>query len=198
MAPNTFSRRKMLTVGAAAASALAMPSVLRAQTGDIEVETPVTRTARHNVMGFRTHVWQDHFQHLRKGAILCDTNSRAVHYWSEDQSIYRLYPSSVPMTDEFRRIGYTEVILKRPAPVWVPTPNMRQRDPSLPERVEAGPTNPLGTRAMNLSWQYYRIHGIDNVEKIGRKASNGCIGLFNHHVEELYEWVEIGTQVRFI
>jgi lipoprotein-anchoring transpeptidase ErfK/SrfK len=75
---------------------------------------------------------------------------------------------------------------------------MRQRDPTLPARVEAGPDNPLGTRAMNLGWQYYRIHGIDNVAKIGRRASNGCIGLYNHNVEEIFEWAVIGTQVRVI
>jgi lipoprotein-anchoring transpeptidase ErfK/SrfK len=36
------------------------------------------------------------------------------------------------------------------------------------------------------------------VAKIGRRASNGCIGLYNHHVEEIFEWVVIGTQVRVI
>ena len=55
---------------------------------------------------------------------------------------------------------------------------MRERDPSLPARVEgADPRNPLGSRALNLSWQYYRIHGIDNPAKIGRRASNGCFGM---------------------
>ncbi|HHX88278.1 MAG TPA: L,D-transpeptidase family protein, partial [Paracoccus sp.] len=98
----------------------------------------------------------------------------------------------------FTRLGYTEIVLKRRDPVWIPTPNMRERDPSLPARVEAGPQNPMGTRAMNLSWEYYRIHGIDNVAKVGRRSSNGCIGLQNHHVEELFEMVNVGTQVRFI
>ena len=187
-----FARRAFL-VGAM--STLAAPALAQQFTGAIEEDQP---TARHNAMGFRTHTWQDHFQNLRLGAILCDTQSRALHFWSEDESIYRVYPSSVPMTDEFTRLGYTEITLKRRNPVWIPTPGMRERDPTLPARVEAGPQNPLGTRAMNLTWQYYRIHGIDNVAKIGRRASNGCIGLFNHHVEELFDMVHVGTQVRFI
>lgn len=193
------SRRAILSTGLMALGGLAMPSILRAQAlPEYEDESSVA-TARRNVMGFRNHDWRDHFSNLRRGAILCDTHSRAVHFWSEDESTYLAYPTSVPMTEEFTRRGLTEVTLKRYEPTWIPTPNMRERDPSLPERVEGGdPKNPMGTRAMNLSWQYYRVHGIDNPAKVGRRASNGCFGLMNEHVEDLYELVEVGTQVRVI
>ena len=209
MAMEPISRRRFVGFGAAAVAALSAPFPLRAQdgftgafTGEIADDTGDIADTRdrapRNIQGFRTVRWQDHFNNLRLGAILCDTSSRALHYWSQDESTYLLFPCSVPMTEEFTRRGRTEVVLKRRAPVWIPTPNMRERDPSLPVRVEAGPDNPLGTRAMNLSWQYYRIHGIDNPAKIGRRASNGCIGLFNHHVEELFEMADVGTQVRFV
>jgi len=193
------SRRAILSTGLLALGGLAMPSILRAQAlPEFEGETSVT-TARRNVMGFRNHDWRDHFSNLRRGAILCDTYSRAVHFWSEDESTYLAYPTSVPMTEEFTRRGLTEVTLKRHQPTWTPTPNMRKRDPSLPVRVEGGdPKNPMGTRAMNLSWQYYRVHGIDDPAKVGRRASNGCFGLMNAHVEDLYELVKVGTQVRVI
>ena len=194
-----MSRRTLLSTGVLALGAVAMPSILRAQdTPEYQAERPAT-TVRQNVMGFINHDWADHFSTLQRGAILCDTQSRAVHYWSEDESTYLVYPTSVPMSEEFTRRGMTEVTLKRHMPTWIPTPNMRERDPSLPERVEAGdPRNPMGTRAMNLSWQYYRVHGIDDPAKVGRRASNGCFGLMNAHVEELYELVQVGTQVRVI
>lgn len=194
-----LTRRAMLSTATLALSGLALPGVIRAQTlPDYEQEASA-ETTRRNVMGFISHEWQDHFTHLRKGAILCDTQSRAVHFWSEDEETYLSYPCSVPMTEEFTRRGMTEVTLKRNMPTWIPTPNMRERDPSLPARVEGGdPKNPMGTRAMNLSWQYYRVHGIDNPAKIGRRASNGCFGLMNAHVEELFELVQVGTQVRVI
>ena len=52
--------------------------------------------------------------------------------------------------------------------------------------VEGGAVdNPLGTRALYLSWTYYRIHGTHDTRKIGRRSSNGCIGLYNEHIEEL-------------
>lgn len=199
MKHQALSRRALLSAGAASLTLLAAPSVLRAQAlPEYEAESSVA-TTRRNVMGFRNHHWRDHFQNLRKGAILCDTYSRALHYWSQDESIYLAHPCSVPMSEEFTRRGYTEVTLKRFEPTWIPTPAMRERDPSLPARVEGDdPTNPLGSRAMNLSWQYYRIHGIDNPAKIGRRASNGCFGMMNAHVENLFELVQIGTQVRVI
>jgi L,D-transpeptidase ErfK/SrfK len=49
-----------------------------------------------------------------------------------------------------------------------------------------------------LSWQYYRIHGTHDTRKIGRRSSNGCIGLYNEHVQELYEFAIVGTQVLLI
>jgi L,D-transpeptidase ErfK/SrfK len=194
-----ISRRGLLALGAAAATTAALPAHSQAEpefrySGEIAEDSPA-ETARRNTQSFRTVMWQDHFDNLRNGAILCDVASRALHFWSEDESTYLLFPCSVPMTEDFTRRGRTEITLMRREPVWIPTPGMRERDPSLPERVEAGPENPMGTRAMNLTWQYYRVHGIDNPAKVGRKASNGCFGLFNHHVEDLFERCRVGTQV---
>ncbi len=197
MSDHTLARRRFMMGSAAALAGLAATPLRADLAGEIEGESDVRRADR-NIMGFRTVDWRDHFDTLRNGAILTDTNSRALHFWSEDESTYLLYPCSIPMSEEFTRRGRTEITLMRRNPVWIPTPNMRERDPSLPERVEAGPDNPMGTRAMNLTWQYYRIHGIDDERKIGRKASNGCFGLFNHHVEHLFELVDVGTQVLVI
>lgn len=60
------------------------------------------------------------------------------------------------------------------------------------------PDNPLGTRALYLSWQYHRIHGTQDTRKIGRRSSNGCIGMYNEHVQELFAMAKVGTQVLLI
>ena len=73
-----------------------------------EPEPPV----RRNISSFRTADWKTHFSNLKNGAILVDTQSRALHYWSEDESIYRLYPSSVPLTEEMKRRGRTNWVRK--------------------------------------------------------------------------------------
>lgn len=49
-----------------------------------------------------------------------------------------------------------------------------------------------------LSWPAYLIHGTHDTRKIGRLSSDGCIGLYNEKIEELYAMCPIGTQVRII
>ena len=70
---------------------------------------------------------------------------------------------------------------------------MRERDSSLPATVPPGPDNPMGTHALHLSWPYYRIHGTHDTRKIGRLSSDGCIGLYNEMIAELFDLVEVGT-----
>ena len=153
---------------------------------------------RNNASGFRMQNWQDHFDSLGKGVIVADTESRALHYWSGDGSDYRLYPTSVPLSEELTKRGYTEIVRKRVGPDWTPTADMRRRDPSLPPYLAPGPDNPLGTHAMYLSWPAYLIHGTHDTRKIGRPSSSGCVGLYNEHVAELFAVVQVGTKVRLI
>ncbi len=170
-----------------------------AQQSTTEPDPVANRPLRNNISSFRMLDWQQYFANTQNGAILVDITSRALHYWSEDQTIYKLYPTSVPLSEDLTRKGSTSVVQKVVAPPWRPTPAMRERNPEWPEMVEGGsPDNPLGTHALYLSWTYYRIHGTHDTRKIGRRSSNGCIGLYNEHITELFGFVAVGTQVLLI
>ena len=186
-----LSRRAML---AATGSMIAAPALAQ---GTLGADTPLAGAVRRNVSAFRTRDWKPHFDDLTNGAILVDIDARALHYWPEEGG-YHLYPTSVPLTEDLTRRGRTRVTLKDPEPDWRPTPSMKERNPEWPDYVGPGPDNPLGTRALHLSWTYYRIHGTHDTRKIGRRSSNGCIGLYNEHIEELYEMANVGTQVLLI
>ena len=153
---------------------------------------------RHNISSFRALDWRPYFKNLNKGAILVDISSRALHFWSSDESVYKLYPSSVPLSEDLTRRGRTRVTRRVEGPSWRPTPAMLERNPEWPEFIEAGPDNPLGSHALYLSWQYFRIHGTHDTRKIGRRSSNGCIGLYNEHIAELFAMAKVGTQVLLI
>ena len=155
-------------------------------------------TVRRNISSFKTKAWEHYFADLVDGAVLVDTTSRALHFWSEDQSEYRLYPTSVPLSPELTRLGRTVIVNKVVGPDWRPTPAMLERNPEWPPYVPPGPDNPMGTHALYLSWRYYRIHGTHDTRKIGRRSSNGCIGLYNKHIAELFELTTVGTQVLLI
>lgn len=192
-----MGRRHFLAGAAAIGAAAALPAA--AMEGSTEILPGASSSVRNNASSFRMLDWQSYFDNTRKGAILVDLTSRALHFWSEDQSIYRLYPTSVPLSEDLTRRGRTEVVQKVVAPQWRPTPAMRERNPEWPEVVEGGaPDNPLGTHALYLSWTYYRIHGTHDTRKIGRRSSNGCVGLYNEHIQELFAFAQVGTQVLLI
>lgn len=194
-----FSRRNFMTTATVlGASTLAAPALAQMTPDAGQVQYDAEADQRRNISSFRAQDWQPYFSNLTNGAILADLTSRCVHYWSEDGSTYRLYPSSIPVSSELTRRGRTEIIKKVEGPSWSPTPEMRKRNPEWPPFVPPGPDNPLGTHALWLSWQYYRIHGTHDTRKIGRKSSNGCIGLYNEHIKELFGLTKVGTQVLLI
>ena len=195
----TFDSKSMSRRGFIAASAAVVGTGAVAQTNNsTEIEADISSRVVRNISSFRSLDWQPYFSNLKNGAILVDLESRALHFWNEDQSIYKLYPTSVPLTDDLTRKGRTSVVRMVEGPSWRPTPSMRERNPEWPEFIGPGPENPLGSHALYLTWQYYRIHGTHDTRKIGRRSSNGCIGLFNEHIAELYGMTKNGTQVLLI
>lgn len=192
---SSFNRRMFLAGSAAVIGSRAVAQ----SDSSTELEGDISGSVSRNISSFRSLDWQPYFTNLNNGAVLVDIQSRALHFWSADESIYKLYPTSVPLTDDLTRLGRTEVVDKVVNPTWRPTPSMRERNPEWPEVVPGGdPNNPLGPLALYLSWTYYRIHGTHDTRKIGRRSSNGCIGLFNEHITELFELTEVGTQVLLI
>jgi lipoprotein-anchoring transpeptidase ErfK/SrfK len=179
-----LTRRHALALGLAAGSTLAAPSLARAQD-------------RRNSSAFITQDWRDHFDTLGKATIVADTGSRALHFWNHDGTDYRVYPTSVPISEELTKRGYTEIVRKKEGPSWTPTPSQLERFPDW-KPIGPGPDNPLGTHAMYLSWPAYIIHGTHDTRKIGRPSSDGCIGLYNEMIAKLFEVCPVGTQVRVI
>jgi lipoprotein-anchoring transpeptidase ErfK/SrfK len=192
MPHSPLTRRGLLAAGLAAPALLA-PRLLRAA----PEERGTSETLRRNASSFRAQDWRDHFDTLGLAAIVADTASRALHFWSGDGTDYRVYPTSVPISDELTKRGYTSVVRKRVGPDWTPTPSMIERNPAL-EYMPPGPDNPLGTHAMYLTWPAYLIHGTHDTRKIGRPSSDGCIGLYNEKIAELFAITPVGAQVRII
>ena len=199
-AKTPLNRRLFMGAAAATLGAAALPARAQSFNNSTEFETQTTAaTPRANISSFRLRDWRDYFANTTNGVILVDITSRALHYWSEDQSIYKLYPTSVPLTEELTKRGNTEVIQKVVNPSWTATAGELERNPDWPKTVPGGsPENPLGVRALYLSWPTYRIHGTHDTRKIGRRSSNGCIGMYNEQVLELFDLAKVGTQVLLI
>lgn len=193
---NRQSRRQFAALALAAGGGLLAAGPVLAQALPADV-VPEPQGLKRRVSGSMNRDWREHFPTLKNDAILCDLNDRVLHYWGED-GFYRIYPTSVPFNEDMTRRGRTEIVHKRPEPEWRPTPSMIERNPDLPRYVGPGPENPLGVRALNLGWQYYLIHGTNDIRKIGRQASSGCVGMFNEHIIEVFDRARLGTQVMVV
>ncbi len=151
-----------------------------------------------NTSGFVNHNWRTYFRNLNKGGIIVDINSRTMSFWSPGGRFHKIYPVAVPRGDEFTKRGRTSITAKRPNPTWRPTARMLKENPDWPRVVAPGPNNPLGTKALNLGWPAYLIHGTHDPMKIGRKSSSGCIGNYNENIEEIYPMTPVGCPVMIL
>ncbi len=99
----------------------------------------------------------------------------------------------------FEWSGTHKVTAKREWPDWRPPAEMVKRERAkgrvLPAKMEGGPDNPLGARALYLGSTLYRIHGTNQPWTIGGAVSSGCIRMRNEDVIELYERVPVGAKV---
>ncbi len=105
--------------------------------------------------------------------------------------------------------GTATIDVKKKWPTWRPTNEMIEREPQTYAKFvdndyvqPGGPGNPLGARALYLFQNgrdtYFRIHGTNAPNSIGRSVSNGCIRMLNDHVRDLYERVPLGTVVTVV
>ncbi len=104
----------------------------------------------------------------------------------------------------FQWSGVAYIGRKAEWPDWYPPKEMIEREKklygrTLPEKMEGGPNNPLGARALYLYKNgrdtLYRIHGTNQPWTIGRAVSSGCIRMRNEDVIDLYKRVKVGTKV---
>jgi L,D-transpeptidase ErfK/SrfK len=115
------------------------------------------------------------------------------------------YAHGVGRQDWKTPLGKTKVVRKVMNPAWYPPESIRREhaakgDP-LPLIVPPGPNNPLGSRALHLDLPgEYRIHGtdIDKIHGIGMQITHGCVRMYPHDVEELYDMVAVGTPVYIV
>lgn len=133
----------------------------------------------------------------KPGTIIISNADRTLHLVLGDGKAAR-YQISVGR-EGFVWTGTVTVGRKAKWPEWRPPAEMRQRDPSLPDMVPAGPYNPLGARALYLysggKDTLYRIHGTNNAPTVGNYETSGCFRLTNADVIELFQTVPDGTKV---
>lgn len=134
------------------------------------------------------------------GTIVVDTAARHLYFVMHGGKAIRY---GVAVGDEaFGWNGVATIAHKAEWPRWTPPAEMIRRWPHLAPRaggMAGGPDNPLGARALYLYQNgrdtLYRIHGTNEPESIGRRASSGCIRMRNIDAIDLYNRVTVGARV---
>jgi len=129
-------------------------------------------------------------------SIVIDAGARKLYYVLAGN---RAYAYAVGVGREgFGWNGTEKVSRKQAWPDWHPPKEMRERDPSLPEKMTGGVRNPLGAVAIYLGDTLYRIHGTNDARSIGRAQSSGCFRMMNASAMHLAQQTQIGTSVSVV
>ena len=138
----------------------------------------------------------------KPGTIIIDTRRRYLYLILGNDKAKR-YGIGVGRAG-FQWSGVAKIGRKAEWPDWYPPKEMIERElkkygRQLPEKMDGGPKNPLGARAMYLYANgrdtLYRIHGTNQPWTIGRAVSSGCIRMRNEDVIDLYKRVSVGAKV---
>ena len=132
----------------------------------------------------------------REGIVINRAEYR-LYYFQHGQLAFTA-PVAVGEDNHETPLGQTAVMRKQKDPVWHPTAGTLEDFPGTESSVPPGPENPLGTRALYLKWPTYLIHGAADDFAIGRRLTRGCVRLYAHDIERLFDMVPVGTPVSII
>ena len=105
-----------------------------------------------------------------------------------DDNLLKTYPVATGKGEK-TPIGTFTIVTKLVNPTWYKAGAVVPPD---------SPENILGTRWLGFSLPSYGIHGTTLPETIGTNATEGCVRMYNHDVEELYSVVPVNTTVAIV
>lgn len=124
----------------------------------------------------------------------------------ENGELKRRFPAAVGTVGWETPAGQFQVLEKQADPVW--------QHPGTGKTIGPGQQNPLGSRWIGFyrdcngrkGWDGERylditgctvagFHGTPHRWTVGRAVSHGCVRLYEEHVQELFDLVQLGTPV---
>lgn len=145
-------------------------------------------------------------QHLlpsqaREG-IVVNLPEMRMYYYIPNTSKVVTYPIGIGKIGKTIPIATATITKKVKDPVWVPTPDIREFNLAqgiiIPQVMPAGPDNPLGPYAIYMSVPTYLIHSTIFPESIGKRASFGCIRMYESDIQDFFPTITPGIPVVII
>ncbi|TAK72852.1 MAG: hypothetical protein EPO11_09560 [Gammaproteobacteria bacterium] len=145
-------------------------------------------------------------QHLlpnepRRGIVINLPEMR-LYYFPEGTNQVLTYPIGIGKVGKTIPIKETIVARKATNPTWTPPEDIRQFDLQqgiiVPKVMPPGPDNPLGPYAIYTGIPTYLIHSTIFPESIGKRASFGCIRMYESDIQSFFPSVKRGIPVVII
>lgn len=145
-------------------------------------------------------------QHLlpsqaREGIVINLPEMRLYYYPAGINQVFT-YPIGIGKIGKTIPIRSTVITRKTKNPVWVPPQDIRQYNLQqgivLPRIMPAGPDNPLGPYAIYMGIPTYLIHSTIFPESVGKRASFGCIRMYESDIQTFFPTIQKGITVTII
>jgi len=146
-------------------------------------------------------------QHLlpnqaREGIVINLPEMRMYYYLPKENQVLT-YPIGIGKIGKNIPIEKTSITKKTKDPVWVPPEDIRDFNLEtngivLPQVMPPGPDNPLGPYAIYMKIPTYLIHSTIFPESIGKRASFGCVRMYESDIKQFFPIVEGGIPVAII
>lgn len=125
-----------------------------------------------------------------------------MYYFPEGRNEVLTYPIGIGKIGKTIPIVNTMITRKAKNPVWIPPQDIREFNLEqgivLPKVMPAGPDNPLGPYAIYMKLPTYLIHSTVFPESVGKRASFGCLRMYEGDIETFFPSVERGIPVAII
>jgi lipoprotein-anchoring transpeptidase ErfK/SrfK len=121
-----------------------------------------------------------------------DRGSFTLRLW-EDLKLAKTYTVAVGQEGLETPEGLYEIQAKEENPIWH-VPESDWAGDLAGQTIPPGPSNPIKARWMAI-YEGAGIHGTEETASLGSAASHGCVRMAIADVEELYDYVEVGTPI---
>jgi lipoprotein-anchoring transpeptidase ErfK/SrfK len=166
----------------------AQTAIVQALTAESALSEKASRTVAIPVTSIKPKIVESSF----KKTLVVSLSQRKVRLY-KGAKLEKTYSIAIGQPAYPTPTGDWKIVNKRYMPTWT-NPGSGWAA-SMPAYIAPGYSNPLGTRALDLSASGIRFHGSSNDGSIGTAASHGCMRMHMWDVEALYPLVPVGTPV---
>lgn len=143
-------------------------------------------------------------QHLlpneKRNGIVVNLPEMRMYYYSGNEVL--TYPIGIGKVGKNIPLASAKVTYKKTSPNWYPPQDIREFNLAqgvvLPRVLPPGPDNPLGTYAIYMTLPTFLIHSTIYPESVGRRASFGCIRMYENDIESFFPTVTRGIPIQII